>query len=154
MGIFSALEIAAAGMDVQQSRLEVTIANVANSRSTRGPDGALYQPLEVVVGTTLASSVPTIGTQTPAHGASLEPASALPRPYVSDVVPLDAAPRRVYDPGHPHADEQGFVSMPAVDPVGSMVDLMEISRAYEANLRAFDIARSLLQRTLDQWGRS
>jgi flagellar basal-body rod protein FlgC len=144
MGINSAMEIAAAGMEVQQARLEVTIANVAHSRTTRGPDGTLYQPLEVVVG----SAVPAPSAMQTGG------ARDLPRPEVVGVVGLDVPPRRVHDPGHPDADAQGFVTLPAVDPIDSMVDLMEVSRSYEANLRAFDIARSLLQRTLDQWGRS
>ena len=59
------------------------------------------------------------------------------------------APKLVYDPGHPDADERGMVSLPGVDPITSMLDLISISRGYEANLRAFDITRSLLQRTLD-----
>jgi flagellar basal-body rod protein FlgC len=64
-------------------------------------------------------------------------------------VASNAAPRLVFDPGHPDADERGFVTMPAVDPVTSMMDLISISRSYEANVRAFDITRNLIQRTLD-----
>jgi len=58
----------------------------------------------------------------------------------------------MYEPGHPDADAQGFVTYPGVDPVASMLDLITISRSYEANLKAFDITRSLLQRTLDIGG--
>ena len=65
------------------------------------------------------------------------------------MVPTDAAPRLVYNPGHPDADARGFVSLPGVDPIASMLDLISISRGYEANLRAFDVTRSLLQKTLD-----
>jgi flagellar basal-body rod protein FlgC len=68
---------------------------------------------------------------------------------VAEVVEQDVAPKLVYDPGHPNADARGMVSLPGVDPITSMLDLIEISRGYEANLRAFDITRSLLQRTLD-----
>jgi flagellar basal-body rod protein FlgC len=70
-------------------------------------------------------------------------------PAVAEIVPQDVAPKLVFDPGHPDADERGMVSLPGVDPVTSMMDLIEISRSYEANLRAFDISRSLLQRTLE-----
>jgi flagellar basal-body rod protein FlgC len=80
-------------------------------------------------------------------GAALE--DALPRPFVAELTPMATTPRRVYDPGHPDADAQGFVSYPGIDPVTSMMDLVSISRSYEANVKAFDITRSLLERTLD-----
>ncbi|HET9207493.1 MAG TPA: flagellar basal body rod protein FlgC [Burkholderiaceae bacterium] len=138
-GLFSVLDISSAGMDVQQARLEVAAANIANARTT-GPDGNAYQPLSVVVRSTMA--------QAGAAGSRITP-DQLPRPMVGEVVPQNVTPKLVYDPGHPHADARGMVSMPGVDPVTSMLDLLSISRGYEANLRAFDITRSLLQRTLD-----
>jgi len=58
------------------------------------------------------------------------------------------APRRVYEPGYPGADAQGYVSYPGVDPVTTMLDLISITRGYEANLKAFDITRALLEHTL------
>ena len=73
----------------------------------------------------------------------------LGREGAGTTVQTDAAPRLVYDPGHPDANEQGFVSLPGVDPIASMLDLISISRGYEANLHAFDITRALLQQTLD-----
>jgi flagellar basal-body rod protein FlgC len=138
-GLFSVLDISSAGMDVQQARLEVAAANIANARTT-GADGQAYQPLSVVVRSTMA--------QAGAAGSRITP-DQLPRPMVGETVPQNVTPKLVYDPGHPHADARGMVSMPGVDPVTSMLDLLSISRGYEANLRAFDITRSLLQRTLD-----
>jgi flagellar basal-body rod protein FlgC len=139
-GLFSVLDISSAGMDVQQARLEVAAANIANARTT-GPDGTAYQPLSVVVRSTIAQAQGAAGTRITAD--------QLPRPMVGETVPMNVTPKLVYDPGHPHADARGMVSMPGVDPVTSMLDLLSISRGYEANLRAFDITRSLLQRTLD-----
>jgi flagellar basal-body rod protein FlgC len=140
MGMFGVLDISAAGMDVQQARLEVAASNIANARTT-GKDGATYKPLTVVVHSAIAEAQGPAGT--PVSTASL------PMPVVSQVVQQDVAPKLVYDPGHPDADEKGMVALPGVDPVTSMLDLVSISRGYEANLRAFDITRSLLQRTLD-----
>ena len=57
--------------------------------------------------------------------------------------------RRVYDPGHPDADAEGYVSMPNVDPVTEMVDLIAASRAYEANVTAMQTAKSMFSKTLD-----
>jgi flagellar basal-body rod protein FlgC len=137
--MFGILDISSAGMDVQQARLEVAASNVANSRTT-GENGAVYKPLTVVVRNAIAG--------VPAAAGMPVTLRELPRP-VAEVVETNAAPKLVYDPGHPDADAQGMVSLPGVDPVTSMLDLLSISRGYEANLRAFDITRSLLQRTLD-----
>lgn len=140
MGLSQVFDISAAGMDVQQLRLQVAASNIANARTTSAPGTAPYQPLTVVV----RASVPN----TTATGEALS-ADALARPFAQAVVPLNVAPKRIYEPGNPDADKDGFISVPGVDPIGSMMDLLEISRSYEANLRAFDITRNLMQRTLD-----
>jgi flagellar basal-body rod protein FlgC len=141
MGLFSVFEISAEGMSVEQARLAVAAANLANARTTRTESGSVYRPLSVVVQTTQAPSF-----------AALEQslnAASLPRPSVAQIVESTAAPKLLYDPGHPDANEQGMVAYPAVDPLTNMMDLLSVSRSYEANLRAFDITRSLIQRTLD-----
>ena len=140
MGLAQVFDISAAGMDVQQLRLQVAASNIANARTTSAPGTAAYQPLTVVV----RASAPNTGA--PGEAAS---AAGLARPYAQAIVPLNVAPKRIYEPGNPDADKDGFIRVPGVDPIGSMLDLMEISRSYEANLRAFDITRSLMQRTLD-----
>jgi flagellar basal-body rod protein FlgC len=139
MSMFGILDISAAGMDVQQARLEAAAANLANAQTT-GQAGAVYQPLTVVVHSVLGKGVGATDNLS---------ADSLPRPAVTGTAELDVPPRLVYDPGHPDADARGFVSMPGVDPIASMLDLISISRSYEANLRAFDVTRTLMQRTLD-----
>lgn len=143
MGLFNILDLSAAGMDVQQARLSVAASNMANARTTRSADGGTYQPLEVVVTSRQGEVSAGVVTQ--------EGAVVLPVPVVSTVTPAATSPQLVYEPGHPDADERGFVRLPGVDPIASMMDLVSISRSYEANLRVFDITRSLLQRTLDMW---
>lgn len=138
MDLFGVFDISSAGMSVEQSRLAVAASNLANSRTSTGVDGTPFQPLRAVVQSTSYASVEA--------GLSAE---ALPRPVVQSVVQTESAPRLVYDPGHPDADERGFVSMPAVDSLGTMMELISVSRGYEANLRAFDITRHLLQSTID-----
>jgi len=138
-GLFSVLDISSAGMDVQQARLEAVASNIANARTTN-PDGTAYQPLSVVVHSAVAQAAGAAGTPITAD--------QLPRPSF-EMATQDLPPKLVYDPGHPDADARGMVALPNVDPVSSMLDLLSISRGYEANLRAFDITRSLLQRTLD-----
>lgn len=144
MGLFSVFDLSSAGMEVQQARLAVAASNMANARTTRTSDGEVYRPLQVVV-ESQPGEVPA-GVVTQSGGAV-----ALPVPVVATVTATEAPPQLVYEPGHPDADERGFVHLPSVDPLTSMMDLVSISRSYEANLRVFDITRSLLQRTLEIW---
>jgi flagellar basal-body rod protein FlgC len=139
MGLFNILDISAAGLSVERARLEVGVTNLANAQTTSPPGGKAYQPLEAIVRS--GSSPQAV------MGGALE--DTLPRPFVAELTPMTTTPRRVYDPGHPDADAQGFVSYPGIDPVTSMMDLVSISRSYEANVKAFDITRSLLERTLE-----
>lgn len=146
MDLFGVFQISAAGLSVEQARLAAAASNLANSRTTRAADGSMYQPLSVVV-----RSQPGMPVSFSAVEAQLQ-AQTLPRPVVSSVAPTDVAPRLVYDPGHPDADERGFVSLPGIDPLTTMLDLVSVSRSYEANLRAFDITRHLLERTIQMGG--
>jgi flagellar basal-body rod protein FlgC len=141
MDLFSVFDISAAGMSVEQSRLTVAAANLANSRTTKAADGTVYKPMSVSVRSTSMSSY--------AQVAQDVTAASLPRPEISGVVTSNVAPRLVLDPGHPDADKDGFVSMPATDPVTSALEILNISRSYEANLRAFDVTRNLIERTLE-----
>jgi len=138
MSMFRVLDISSAGLSVEQTRLEAASSNLANANTTRTKDGAMYQPLAVVVGSQVVD-----GT-----------AGMVQKPVVMDMVSTNAKPRLVYEPGHPDANEKGFVTKPGIDTLSTMMDLMSISRSYEANLRVFDITRTLLQKTLEIGSRS
>ena len=90
-------------------------------------------------------------TQPPPARARVGAGSATPARGVEVVsIAEDQAPNRmVYDPGHPDANAEGYVSMPNVDPVTEMVDLIAASRAYEANVTAMQTAKSMFSKTLD-----
>ena len=120
-------------MDVQQARLAVAASNLANTSTTHRADGTAYVPLEVAI-----------------HSV-LDPGTGLPRPQVGPTVESSAAPTLQYEPGDPAADSRGFVHRAGNDPVGAMLTLMEISRSYEANVRAFDVSRTLMSKTLELW---
>jgi flagellar basal-body rod protein FlgC len=143
MDLFGVFDISAAGMSVEQSRLAVAASNLANSKTSNVGEGGPYQPLAAVVRTVHAADGSYANIE-----ASLR-AESLPRPAVTSIVETSVAPRMVYDPGHPDADARGFVAMPGVDNLSTMMDLISVSRSYEANLRAFDITRHLIQRTID-----
>jgi flagellar basal-body rod protein FlgC len=137
----SIFDISAAGMNLERLRLEVSATNLANANSTRGADGAVYVPQQVVVHS--ARSFEAL-FQSLAGGDGL--ADTVP---VGQIQQADLAPRQVYDPSHPDADARGFVSYPGVNPVSEMVQLIAITRAYEANVRAFNAGRNMMMKALE-----
>jgi flagellar basal-body rod protein FlgC len=136
----SIFDISAAGMNLERLRLEVSATNLANANSTRGADGAIYIPQQVVVHS--AHSFEALFQSLAGDGLS----NTVP---VGQVQQADLAPRQVYDPSHPDADARGFVSYPGVNPVSEMVQLIAITRAYEANVRAFNAGRNMMLKALE-----
>ena len=142
MSMFGGLEISASGLTAERLRMDVTAENLANAQTTRGANGQPYRRKEVVLqevpgsfGATLSKAM-NKGTQ----GGGVQVAG-----IAEDQTPL----KRVYDPGHPDADAQGYVTMPNVDTVAEMVDLISASRAYEANVTAMQAAKQMFSRTLE-----
>jgi len=119
-------------MDYQAKRLEVIASNLANINTTRGINGRLYQPLVA-----LASA--DSGQFDQLLGGVAE----------VDIVERQTAPRLVFNPAHPDADAQGYVAMPNINPVDEMLGMMTATRAYEANIRALNAARTMAMRALE-----
>jgi flagellar basal-body rod protein FlgC len=145
MSLFGGLEISASGLTAERLRMDVTAENLANAQTTRGADGQPYRRKEVVLqeapGSFGASLSAAMGGGSNSDGGGVQ---------VAGVVQDNATPlKRVYDPGHPDADAQGYVSMPNVDTVTEMVDLISAQRAYEANVTAMQSAKQMFSRTLD-----
>ena len=136
MGLFDALDAYGSALSAERLRMDVTAENLANAQSTRSANGTgPYKRKEVVLeqaGSTFADSLQA------ARGVR-----------VAGIVEDSTPPRRVYDPGHPDADGQGYVTMPNVNTVTEMTDLIGASRAYEANVTAMQTAKSMFARTLD-----
>ena len=144
MSMFGGLEISASGLTAERLRMDVTAENLANAQTTRGADGQPYRRKEVILqeapgsfGATLSS---VIGGGSNTNGGGV---------HVAGIVEDPTPPKRIYDPGHPDADAQGYVSMPNVDTVTEMVDLISASRAYEANVTAMQAAKQMFSRTLE-----
>jgi flagellar basal-body rod protein FlgC len=136
MGLFDALDASGSALSAERLRMDVTAENLANAQSTRGSDGTgPYKRKEVVLEQAGAS-----------FADSLQSARGV---RVAGIVEDSTPPRRVYDPGHPDADAQGYVTMPNVNTVTEMTDLIGASRAYEANVTAMQTAKSMFARTLD-----
>ena len=131
--LFGAIGISASGMAAERMRMDVTSANLANADTTRGPDGKPYQRQEVVL---QAGGGPNFG-------------DVLSGVQVAGIVGDPAPGRRVYDPGHPDADAQGYVTLPNVNTVTEMTDLITESRGYEADTKALEAAKTMYTKTLD-----
>ncbi len=144
MDYFAAFDISASGMAVQKVRLDTVALNLANVNTTRSVDGGPFKPLEVVVGEKSGASFDTLVTGYQQQYRGVE---------VVDVRPVSVAPRMVHDPEHPDANSEGFVAFPNIDPVAEMVTLMETTRAYEANVRAVNAAKTMALKALDIGGR-
>jgi flagellar basal-body rod protein FlgC len=138
MDFLSALRISASGLAAERLRVNLASSNLANAESTRGPGGQPYRRLDPVL-----QAVPFDDQLAAATGAQ-------PMGVQVAAVSQDAGPgRRVYDPSHPDAGAEGFVTFPDVNPIHEVVNLMTASRAYDANASAVETLKTMAQRALD-----
>jgi flagellar basal-body rod protein FlgC len=139
MDFLTALRISGSGLSVERTRVNLASSNLANAETTRTAAGGPYKRLDPVI-----QAVP-FG---PALGEATEPTPAID-PVVSSIVADNGPGRKVYSPGHPDADPEGFVTFPNVNPVHEVVNLMSASRSYEANATAIETLKTMAQRGLD-----
>ena len=132
--MFNIFKIAGSALTAQSQRMNVSASNLANADSAVGPDGQPYRARQVVF------RVDPLAGQL--RG------SAVGGVAVAGVIEDPAPPRRVYDPGNPLADAQGYVTMPNVDVVAETVNMISASRSYQANVEVVNTAKSLMQQTL------
>ena len=131
MSLFNVFDIASSAMTAQSERLNVTAINIANADSVAGPDGQTYKGKQVVF-----QAVPPSSGDGPA------------KVRVANVIDDPTAPRRVYDPKHPAADGQGYVTLPNVSVVDEMVNMLSASRSYQSSVEVMNTAKNLLLKTL------
>ena len=144
MSLFGGLDISASALSAERLRMDVTAENLANAQSTRTANGGPYRRKEVVLESTGDGGF--AGALASARASGGGPEGGV---RVSGIV-VDQTPNRlVYDPSHPDANAQGYVSMPNVNPVTEMVDLITASRSYEANVTAMQTSKQMFTKTLD-----
>lgn len=139
MSLFSAMQVSASGLAAQRARSELLVENMANSETTRTPQGGPYKRKDIVFATQLqASPFSAVFQNEMALGVS-----------VAEVVEDQRDPELRYQPGHPDADAKGYVAFPRLNPAEEMVDLLNSSRSFQANVAAMTAVKDMLNRSLD-----
>jgi len=131
MSLFNIFNVSGSAMSAQGQRLNVVASNIANADSTTSADGTTYRAKQVVF-----AVVPMANNQA-ASGVKVQQ-------VVEDQSPL----KRVYDPKHPQADGDGYVTMPNVNVVEEMVNMISASRSYQTNVETMNAAKTMLLKTL------
>jgi len=134
MSLISSLHVASTALHAQSLRLNTVASNMANADSTVDIYGRPYRSKQVVFRSVPMEDIGADGVE------------------VMSIVESDAPGRRTYEPEHPKADAQGFVTYPNVNAVEEMVNMISASRSYQMNLEAMNSARELMQRSLDILG--
>lgn len=141
MDLFKAMEISASGLRAQRTRVEAISSNLANVATTRADEGGPYRRRETVFASDPIS--------TPFSNLLAGSMGKDPPGVKAEVVESEGEIKEIYDPSHPDADERGYVMLPNVNLVEEMVDLLSALRNYEANVTAFNSAKSMVMKALE-----
>lgn len=145
MALFTAFDISASGMTAQRLRTDIISQNIANVNTTRTEDGTPYRRKNVIfqekssVTGTFGDVLHNVGASMAGSGVKV---TAITEDYDTDM-------SLVYDPSHPDADENGYVTYPNVNVITEMTDLIDATRAYEANVTAFNASKSMATKGLE-----
>jgi len=144
MGIFSTLEVSGSALAAERARAEVIAANMANSETTRTAQGGPFRR-KVVVFSSAGASTFRLLLAGYNHLAGRSPGGV----RLVQVAEDSAPPIVRYEPGHPDANESGFVAYPNINPIQEMADLMGAVRAYQLNASAVNASKMMLQQSLE-----
>jgi flagellar basal-body rod protein FlgC len=140
MDFLSALRISATGLSAERVRVNLAASNLANAESTRGPDGRPYRRLDPVLEASPFEAE---------LGAAGTPGAGPSGVRVARIAEDTSPGKRVYSPAHPDAGADGFVTLPNVNPIHEVVNLISAQKAYDANATAVDTLKGMAQRALD-----
>ncbi len=139
MGMFDVLKISASGLRAQRVRMETIATNLANVHVTRTEDGGPYKKQSVVM------------TSADVSGATFK--GVLDRKMegvdIEEIVESEKPFEKTYDPGHPDADENGYVTYPNVNVLEEMTDMVSATRSYEANVNVINTVKHMFQKALE-----
>ena len=146
MAFLSSFDISASGMSAQRMRMDIAAENIANMDTTRTEGGGAYRRKDIVFESYGAGSFrealrnASVGKGFSARNAGVR---------VAAIVEDDREMKQVYNPGHPDADENGYVTLPNVDLLKETVDSMSATRSFEANVTALNAMKLMAQKALD-----
>lgn len=136
---FNTLRISASGLSAERLRMDTIASNMANAETTRGANGQPYRRKVAVFQENLNNELNKNGQY-----------EQVPMGVKAVGVVEDSSPfKRVYDPTNPDADADGYVSMPNVNILNEMSDMMVATRSYEANVSAIDAEKSMFSKALE-----
>jgi flagellar basal-body rod protein FlgC len=140
MDFLTALHISKTGLTVQRTAMNIIAANLANLHTTQTPQGGPYRRKIAVIQTAPLDSFESIfdARKKDLAGAKVE-----------DITEAETPPRQVYEPGHPHADPQGYVSYPDISLVKETTHMMIARRSYEANVAAISATKRMALKALE-----
>ncbi len=139
MGMFDALKISSSGLRAQRVRMETIATNLANIHTTRTEEGGPYRKQNVVLGSSEPSGQ--------AFGGVLS--KKLQSVEVEEITESEQPFEKTYDPAHPDADQDGYVTYPNVNVLEEMTDMVSASRSYEANVNVINTTKHLFQKSLE-----
>lgn len=140
--MLKSLRISASGLAANKKRMEAISSNIANAQTTRTPEGGAYRRKEVVFG-----SEPTRESFSQVLEGELS--EKIQSVHATEVISSNRPPRPVYDPGHPDADEKGYVFYPNINVMEEMANMISASRSYEANVTALNTAKNMAVKALE-----
>ncbi len=157
MAFLSGFDISGYGLSAQRFRINLISSNIANANTTRTDEGGPYRRREAVFKAVDFDALlnKELNSFTKDENIIDDPnATEFPKPplmsVVVDKVIRDDTPFKLrFDPSHPDADANGYISLPNVNPVIEMADLIEATRAYQANVAAFQSTKSMAQSAID-----
>lgn len=142
MAIFTSFDISGSGMTAQRLRSDIISQNLANVNSTSSQDGGAYRRKTVVFAEKDATAFSDVLLSTAGTVGSGVKVTKVVEDYETPM-------SKVYDPAHPDADEDGYVTYPNVNVVTEMTNLISASRSYEANVTAFNASKSMALKGLE-----
>lgn len=140
MSAFSSMRISASGLSAERLRMDTIASNIANVSTTRGENGQPYRRKVAVFEENLEKELNKV---TNTYEAKLNGVKAV------GIEEDNSTLRKVYDPSHPDADNEGYVSMPNVNVLNEMADMIAASRAYEANVTAMNTEKGMFMKALE-----
>ncbi len=142
MSLLSALSVSASGLTAQRTRAELLVENMANTETTRTPEGGPYRRKDAIFSSAPQSSPFSAEFQR-------EMGSFSNGVEVADIYEDQRDPEKRFLPGHPDADPDGYVAFPRMNPAEDMADLISTSRGYHANVSAMSAVKDMIQKSID-----